>query len=101
MIKEGFQTVFAPEHTRQVRAALRVIVSEYGPEALSQPAMMSSLLADLLPDTPRIARLLAAAAQDHVPEVMHGHVSHGMDFVTAARLAASSFASATLFAPEA
>src|SRR6266567_1125306 len=79
--------VFAPEHAREVRVALRVIVSEYGSEALSQPAM--------------IARLLAAAAQDRVAETLHDHVSHGMDPATAARLAASSFAAATLFAPEA
>src|SRR6266567_3651950 len=78
--------VFAPEHAREVRVALRVIVSEYGSEALSQPAM--------------IARLLAAAAQDRVAETLHDHVSHGMDPATAARLAASSFAAATLFAPE-
>jgi len=92
--------VSAREHTSDVRAALRVIVCEYGPEALSVPAMMSSLLADLLPDSPRIAKLLTAAAQDHVAEVLRGHVSHGMDSATAARLAASSFAAATPFPPE-
>jgi hypothetical protein len=63
--------------------------------------MMSSLLADLLPDAPRIARLLIAAAEDRIADKLREHVSHGMDPSTAARLTASAFTDNTLFTPEA
>jgi len=89
------------EHSSEVRAALREIVAEHGPAALSDPAVMSNLLKDLLPDAPRIARMLVAAAEDRLAEMLAEHVAQGMDSATAARLAASSFASATMFTPEA
>src|SRR5258708_34972664 len=82
------------EHSEDVRAALREIVTEHGPDALSSPAMMSNLLKDLLPDAPRVARMLVAAAEDRIAQVLHDHVDHGLDADTAARLAVSSFASA-------
>ena len=49
----------------QARRALQGIVADpqYGTAALSQPAVMSNLLKDFLPDEPREAGLLVAAAQ--------------------------------------
>ena len=85
------------EHAEQARLALRTIVTEHGPEMLSRPRVLSNLLADLLPDAPRIARILVAAAQDHVSEELHEHTSAGMDAATASRLAATAFADATMF----
>ena len=85
------------EHADQARLALRTIVTEHGPEMLSRPAMLSNLLADLLPDAPRIARILVAAAQDHIADELREHTSAGMDAVTALRMTATMFADATLF----
>src|SRR5258708_7425891 len=89
------------EHADQARLALRTIVTEHGPEMLSRPGMLSNLLADLLPDSPRIARILVAAAQDHIADELREHTSAGMDAVTASRLAATVFADATMFPPDA
>ncbi len=89
------------EHAEQARLALRAIVAEHGPEVLSSPAALSNLLSDLLPDSPRIAEIPAAAAQDQIADELREHTSVGMDTRTASRLAASSFAEATMFAPEA
>jgi len=48
----------------EARAALRTVVSDpdYGVTALSSPQVMSGLLKDLLPDSPREAGVLVAAA---------------------------------------
>lgn len=89
------------EHAEQARLALRAIVAEHGPEILSRPAALSNLLSDLLPESPRIAKILVAAAQDQIANELREHTSIGMDTRTASRLAASSFADATMFAPEA
>ncbi len=94
-------SVTPPERPDEVRAALRAIVAEYGPDALSRPATVSNLLKDLLPDAPRVARMLVAAAEDRVSDVLREHVSQGMDTATAARLAASFFADATMYTPDA
>jgi len=94
-------TAMPYEHAEQARTALRAIVAEHGPGVLSSPATLANLLSDLLPDAPRIARLLVAAAQDQIADELREHTSVGMDAKTASRLAASSFAGATMFAPEA
>ncbi len=68
---------------------------------LSRPRALANLLADLLPDAPRIARILVAAAEDHVADDLREHTADGMDITTASRLVASSFTSATLIAADA
>jgi len=85
-----------PEYADQTRLALRTIVAEHGPETLSSPRAVSNLLADLLPDSARVARILVAAAQDHVAEDLLERATAGMDPATATRMAASTFADATL-----
>jgi hypothetical protein len=89
------------EHADQARLALRTIVAEHGPEVLSDPRVLANLLADLLPESPRIARIMVAAAQDKIAEELEQHSSDGMDGETASRLAASSFVGATMFTPDA
>jgi hypothetical protein len=89
-----------PEYADQTRLALRTIVTEHGPEMLSRPRALSNLLADLLPDAPRIARILVAAAEDHVAEELIEHATTGMDPETATRMAASAFADTTMFPPD-
>ncbi len=89
------------EHAEQARLALRTIVAEHGPGTLSDPRVLANLLADLLPDAPRIARILVAAAQDRIADDLREHTSVGMDSTTASQLVASSFADATMFTPQA
>ena len=80
---------------------MRAIVAEHGPELLSRPRELANLLSDLLPDAPRIARLLVTAAQDQVAGELCDHTSAGMDVATASAMVASSFAGATMLAPDA
>lgn len=68
-----------PEQSARVGAVLREVVADHGPEVLSRPELLSNLLADLLPDAPRVARLLVAAAEDQIGDLLLGHVAHGMD----------------------
>ncbi len=89
------------EHADQASRALRAIVTEHGPELLSSPRELGNLLADLLPDAPRISRLLVTAAHDQVARELSEHTSAGMDVGTAAAMVASSFAGATMLAPDA
>lgn len=89
------------EHDLQVRSALREIVAEHGPEALSNTTQLSNLLKDLLPDAPAIARMLVAAAEDGVADELRDHRAQGLDAATSTGLAASSFARATLYDPDA
>lgn len=94
-------TLTPSEHDIEVRSALREIVAEHGPEALSNTIQMSNLLKDLLPDAPAIARMLVAAAEDRVADELREHCAQGLNAETAARLATSSFARATLYDPDA
>lgn len=77
------------------RRALQNIVADphYGTAALSQPSVMSNLLKDFLPDEPREASLLVAAAQADLAGSLRGHLAQGLDPATAVSLTASSFVS--------
>ena len=77
-----------------VRRALRSVVRDpqLGPAVLSQPQIMTNLLKDLLPDSPRESALLVAAAQCGLPDVLQGYLGEGMDLGTASRLTAGWFA---------
>jgi DNA-binding beta-propeller fold protein YncE len=85
-----------PEQAPQVRAALRTIVAERGSEVLSTPAAMANLLKDLLPDDPKVVRMLVAATEDRIADVLVEHMSHGMDAATAVRIAGSRFTDASM-----
>jgi hypothetical protein len=63
--------------------------------------MMANLLQDLLPDAPREAGILSAAAQKNVAGTLREHAERGLDPVTSVRLAAASLAATTAFTPEA
>lgn len=79
----------------QARRALQGIVADphYGSVALSQPAVMSNLLKDFLPDEPREAGLLVAAAQADLAGSLRGYLAQGLDPATAVSLTANSFVS--------
>jgi len=87
----------------QARRALHGIVRDphYGSAALSQPAVMSNLLKDLLPDEPREAGLLVAAAQADLAGTLRGYVAQGLDSGTAVSLTANSFIASSSHTPEA
>ena len=93
-------TVLPFEHADEAAAALREIVAEQGPGILSDPMMLGSLLADLLPAAPSAVRILVAAAEDHVADAISDNVSQGIGPDAAVRLAATSFAKSSLSAPE-
>src|SRR5580692_661300 len=77
-----------------VRRALRAIVRDpqLGEAALSAPQMMTNLLKDLLPDSPRESAVLIAAAQAGLPAELQAHLADGLDLGTASRLTAGWFA---------
>lgn len=81
----------------EARRALHGIVSDpqYGAAALSQPAVMTNLLKDMLPDEPREAGLLVAAAQANLAGSLRGYVTQGLDAGTAVSLTATSFVNST------
>jgi len=88
----------------EVRQALRSIVADpdYGVDALSSRRAMESLLKDMLPDRPRDAAILVAAAEHGLAAMLRERVSQeGMDAATAVRLVAAIFAQATAFTPDA
>jgi hypothetical protein len=92
----------SPEQAGEVRAALRSIVSDpdYGVAALSSRRTMESLLKDLLPDRPRDAAILVAAAELGVAAELRERVeAEGMEAGLAVRLVTARFAQATAFAP--
>jgi hypothetical protein len=91
------------EHAAEARAALNAIVSDptQGVSVLSSGRSTANVLKDLLPDAPREAALLAAAAEQGVADALRERVSQGMDIGTAVRLSATAFADATAYTPEA
>ena len=93
----------SPEHAGQARAALAAIVADpaHGANALGSAQAMTNLLHDLLPDSPREAGILAAAAQRNVAGTLRGHAAQGLDPEMAVRLAAAAFAASTAFTPPA
>jgi hypothetical protein len=84
-------------------SALRAIAADpqYGAQALASPQLMTNLLKDALPDAPREASVLIAAAEAGVPATLRQHVAQGMDVGTASQLAAGALADRTALTPEA
>ena len=88
-------------HTHEAAEALRDAVAGSGPEILCDPLMLSSVLADLMPGATGAARMLVAAAEDRVIELMRDQVAQGISAETATRMVAASFARTSLYSPEA
>lgn len=91
------------EHEGAARRALAAIVSdpEHGTDALSDSRVIRNLLGDLLPDAPREAGVLIAAAEHDLAGKLREELSQGLDVESSVRLTAASFASSTAFSPEA
>jgi hypothetical protein len=88
------------EHAERVRSALHAIVTEHGADTLSDAPRLIALMSDLLPDAPREAQVLLAAAEHQVAGSIRGHLAQGLDSATAVRLSAAAFAAKTMFASE-
>jgi len=88
------------DHSHEARAALRAIVLAYGPEVLSNPQKMASLLKDLLPNLPTERTVLVAAAEAGVGEMLRDRFSTRMNISTAIRLTAFSLEARTALTPE-
>ena len=87
----------------EAQNALRAIAADprYGAEALSSAQMMTNLLKDMLPDAPREASVLVAAADAGVPAILQRHMAQGMDVGTASQLAAGTLADRTALTADA
>src|SRR5260370_1118379 len=83
--------------------ALRTIAADaqYGAEALAGTPMMTDLLKDMLPDAPREAKVLIAAAGAGVAAAVQGYLAQGMDVGTATQLAAGALAERTALTADA
>jgi hypothetical protein len=91
------------DHQGEAHRALETIVRDpqYGAAALSKPAVVSNLLKDLLPDHPREASLLVAAAQADLAGTLRRYVDQGLDLRTATSLTVASFVDSTSHTAEA
>jgi hypothetical protein len=78
-----------------VRDALRLIVSEHGEAALSDPRLMTILLGDCLQEYPADQALLAAAAQEDLPGKLREHLADGTDLDAATAAVAAGFGQST------
>ena len=87
----------------EARAALRAIVADphLGVAALSNARTMSNLLKDFLPDSPREAGVLIAAAEADLPGSLRNYVAQGVDAYTAQRIVATTFAERTALTQDA
>ncbi len=96
-------TIASFEHSDEVRAALSAIVTDpsHGPDALSNFHVIANLLRDLLPDAPREAGLLTAAAERDVAGILRRYAELDLDPATAIQQAVSAFASTTAYTPAA
>src|SRR5215469_10409269 len=54
----------------EARTALQSIAKDYGAAALSNPEFMNSLLRDMIPDSPKEASVLVAAADANVAGIL-------------------------------
>jgi hypothetical protein len=101
--RKGPVVTSMPEHQDEIRAAIKSIVDDpsYGRSTLSSSQQMSSLLKDLLPNSPRETSILVAAAEADVAGTLREHVAQGLALPAASALAARSFENSSSLTPEA
>jgi hypothetical protein len=85
----------------EAHQALATAVAEQGLSALSQPSRLDNLLKDLLPDLPREASLLVAAAEVNMARLLTDRIESGVDPGTAIRLSAATLGQGRPFDPSA
>jgi Domain of unknown function (DUF4190) len=101
--RKGPAVTSMPERQDEIRAAIKSIVDDpsYGTSTLSSGQQMSSLLKDLLPNSPRETSILVAAAEADVAGTLGEHISQGLALPAASALAARSFENSSSLTPEA
>ncbi len=85
------------QYARQLREALRVALTDNGPEVLTDPVVLGGLLADLLPDSPQLTRGVLASADIGTASMLSDYAGQGLDAGTAIGLAASILQAKTLY----
>ena len=73
----------------EARDALQAAVASYGPAVLSNARMLNNFLTDILPDSPREAIALVAAAEADVAGMLRERVGQQLDPDSALRLTAA------------
>ena len=101
--REGLMTMVtqAWDVNGEARAALSVVVKDYGVAALSNPQILGSLLKDLMPDSPRESSILVAAAEADVPGMLRDRMAQRISSGAAVAQAAHLLEERTALAPEA
>ena len=85
----------------QARTALRAIAKDYGSAALSNPEFMNSLLRDMIPDSPKEANILVAAADANVAGILRERAAQHVSTAAAIAQAAVTLEERTALAPDA
>lgn len=85
----------------EARAALDAVVRDYGTAALSSPQILTSLLKDLMPDSPRESSVLVAAAEANVAGVLQDRLAQHVSTAAAVAQAAALLEERTALAPDA
>ena len=85
----------------QARTALRSIAQDYGPPALSNPEFLNSLLRDMIPDSPREASVLVAAAEANVAGILQERTAQRISTDAAVAQAVAALEERTALAQDA
>jgi hypothetical protein len=92
---------YAWDANGEARAALDVVVQDYGVDALSNSQFLMSLLKDLLPGAPRESNVLVAAAEVNVAGVLRDRLAQHISTDAAVAQAAGLLEERTGLAPDA
>jgi hypothetical protein len=90
-----------PLDAGQARKALQSIVADYGPAALSDVQFMNNVLRDLLPDKPREASVLVAAAESDVAGILQERTAQHINPGAAVTQAAATLGERTALTQDA
>jgi hypothetical protein len=85
----------------QARTAVRSIAQDYGPAALSNPEFLNSLLRDMIPDSPREASVLVAAAEANVAGILQERTAQRISTDAAVAQAVAALEERTALAQDA
>lgn len=85
----------------QARTALHAIARDYGEAALANPEFMNGILRDLIPDLPREASVLVAAADANVAGILRERADQHVSTAAAVAQAVATLEGRTALSPDA
>jgi hypothetical protein len=85
----------------EARMALHAIARDYGAAALANPEFMNGILRDLIPDLPREASVLVAAAEANVAGILRERADQHLSTAAAVAQAVATLEGRTALAPDA